>query len=331
MERVFLPIQMNPELTLPISGSFGYASTQDPHVSVAELLKTADQAMYRAKQNPNAGANAAGEVIASRGRTVHRTELLQALKADGLEMYLHPIGSMKHGEVVGFEVLPRWQHPNYGLLELEHFHPLLVHSEEGKAFDRWLILTAAKLSASFQDQGFHLGIGINLTRRQLDDGSFVEFMREAVPYFADGKVDLTLEIIESPHFRDHDLAFSALQQVREMGAQVVLDDFGSGASSMVFASQLPLDFIKLHKNISHDLRTAPGKRRYAGAVIAFAHEIGVPVVASGIHSTDDAELLKTQCDLIQGRLWSEPMTVPEVQACALQDETLRALRLRRKA
>ena len=330
-ERVFLPVQVTSELTLPVGGSFGYACTQDPHVSVAELLKAADTAMYRAKQNPDAGPIVAGEVIEFREKTANRTELLHALKTDGLEMYLHPIGSVRNGLVVGFEVLPRWQHPDYGLLELEHFHPLLVHSEEGKAFDRWLILTAARLSASFQDRGFNIGIGINLTRRQLDDGSFVDFMRETSPCFADGMVDLTLEIVESPHFRDHDLAFSALQQAREMGAQVVLDHFGGGTSSMEFASRLPLDFIKLHEDLSHDLHKTPGRTRYLQALIAFSHGLGVPVVASGIHSEDDVEVLSTlQCDLIQGKLWSEPLTLAEVEQCFLRDDVQRAFRLRRK-
>jgi EAL domain-containing protein (putative c-di-GMP-specific phosphodiesterase class I) len=175
--------------------------------------------------------------------TVHRTELLQALTTDGLEMYLHPIGSVKNGLVVGFEVLPRWQHPDYGLLELEHFHPMLVHSEEGKAFDRWLILTAARLSANFQDRGFHIGIGVNLTRRQL-----------------------------------------------------VLDHFGGGTSSMEFASRLPLDFIKLNEDLSHDLSNAPER----------------------------------QCDLIQGKLWSEPLTLAEVEQCFLRDDVQSAFRLKRK-
>ncbi|MFC3853215.1 putative bifunctional diguanylate cyclase/phosphodiesterase [Salinispirillum marinum] len=314
VERVFQPIEINASLTLPIGASFGYACTQDAQISAEDLLKAADQAMYRAKQQMHASTVTAGDVVESREKSQNRAELVRALKTDGLEMYIQPVISPKHGKTIGFEVLPRWQHPEYGLLELEHFHPLLIHSEEGKAFDRWLILSAAKLSASFKDQGFDIGIGINLTRRQLDDGSFVDIMREAIPYFADGKVDLTLEIIESPHFRDHALAFSALQQAREMGGQVVLDHFGGNASSMTFAAKVPLDFIKLHHDLCKDLHVNPDRQRYVGALIAFAHELGLPVVASGIGSKEDAERLNDlNCDLIQGNLWHKPMTVQEAQ------------------
>lgn len=331
-ERVFQPVRVSADLTIPIGGSFGFACTQDADASVAELLKAADLAMYRAKENLNTSFVVAGEVIESFEKRQRRAEFVQALKTDVLELYLQPVISLKHDLVIGFEVLPRWQHPEYGLLELEHFHPLLIHSEEGKAFDRWLILTAAKLSANFQNQGFDIGIGINLTRRQLDEGSFVDFMREAKPFFADGRVDLTLEIIESPHFRDEAMAFSALQQAREMGSQVVLDHFGSGISSMVFASRVPLDFIKLHDDLCHDLRNNQERKRYAGALIAFSHELGVPVVASGIGNEDDAELLRAmKCDLIQGNLWWKPMSLQEIQNQFLRKNQHDHYVLRRKA
>lgn len=100
---------------------------------------------------------------------------------------------------------------------------------------------------------------------------------------------------------------------------------------MEFASRLPLDFIKLHENLSHDLRKAPERQRYLQALIAFSHGLGVPVVASGIHSEDDVEVLSTlQCDLIQGKLWSEPLTLAEVEQCFLRDDVQSAFRLRRK-
>lgn len=312
IERVFQPVEINANLTLPVGASFGYACTQDAQVSAEELLKAADQAMYQAKQNKHASTVTAGAVIESWEKSQNRAELVRALATDGLEMYIQPVISLKHGKTIGFEVLPRWQHPEYGLLELEHFHPLLIHSEEGKAFDRWLILTAAKLSADYKTWGFDIGFGINLTRRQLDAGSFVDIMREAIPFFDNGQVDLTLEIIESPHFRDQNLAFSALQQAREMGSQVVLDDFGGGTSSMTFAAKVPLDFIKLHHDLCQGLHSNPEQQHYVAALIAFSHGLGKRVVASGVNNEQDADILRAlNCDLIQGNFWFKPMTVQE--------------------
>jgi diguanylate cyclase (GGDEF)-like protein len=319
--RIFQPMQISAELTLPVNGSFGYVCTQDARASIAELLKAADQAMYRAKQTRQISAVVAGEIVETTEDTQNRAEFLETLQADGLEMYLQPVLSGTQREIIGFEVLPRWQHPEYGLLELEHFHPMLVHSEEAKAYDRWLILTAAKLSAGFQEQGYNIGIGINLTRRQLDNGSFIEYLHDATALFPDGRVDLTLEIIESPHFLDDVLAFSALQQAREMGSQVVLDHFGSTSSSMAFASKVPLDFIKLHKHVCRDLQDNPGRQRYASALIAFAHGLGVSAVAAGIESEEDAAILSAMnCDLIQGNLWVKPMTMPEITRQILTNE-----------
>lgn len=329
--RVFQPMQITAELTLPVNGSFGYVCTQDAHASIAELLKAADQAMYRAKQTRQISTVVAGEIVETPEDIQNRAEFLETLQADGLEMYLQPVLSGTQREIIGFEVLPRWQHPEYGLLELEHFHPMLVHSEEAKAYDRWLILTAAKLSASFQEQGYNVGIGVNLTRRQLDNGSFIEYLHDATPYFSDGRVDLTLEIIESPHFLDDALAFSALQQAREMGSQVVLDHFGSTSSSMAFASKVPLDFIKLHKHVCRDLRDNPERQRYANALIAFAHGLGVSAVAAGIEHEDDAAILSAMnCDLIQGNLWIKPMTMPEITREILTNPDS-AFALRRKS
>lgn len=322
LERVFQPVTINNDLTLSISGSFGYACTQDPQASIEDLLKAADQAMYQHKNSPHEEGGLFGRVIDGRKIRIDTDGKLDGLKTNELEMYLYPIVSLESEEIIGFEVLPRWDHAKYGLLELEHFHPLLLGSEEGKLFDRWLIHTAARFSAEMKDKGFDIGIGINLTRRQLDDGSFVEFMSETIPYFPDGRVDITLEIVESPYFQQNHFTFSALQQAREMGGQVVLDHFGSDKSSINFVTQVPLDFIKLDKSLSLDLHKQPDKQRYVSSLIAFSHELGHPVVASGIESEADFSTLKALgCDLIQGALWLKPMTLNQVKT-QLLDGTL---------
>jgi EAL domain-containing protein (putative c-di-GMP-specific phosphodiesterase class I) len=115
-----------------------------------------------------------------------------------------------------------------------------------------------------------------------------------------------------------------------MGSQVVLDHFGSTSSSMAFASKVPLDFIKLHGDVCHDLHDNPERQRFVGALIAFAHALGVSAVASGIEREDDAAILTAMdCDLIQGNLWLKPMTLPEITREFLTDDDS-AFSLRRK-
>ena len=320
LERVFKPIQINKDLHLTVGGSYGYASTHDPKTSIEDLLKAADQAMYLHKKNPHQAGLEVGKSIDSRKVSIQPEHIREAIQTKALEMYLYPLVSLSKNEVIGFEVLPRWDHPNFGSLDLEHFQPLLLASEDGKMFDRWLIHNAAKFSASMKEQGYNIGVGINLTRRQLDDGSFVEYMRETSSYFADGRVDLTLEIVESPYFKDNAFTFSALQQARDMGGQVVLDHFGNEKSSFSFVTQIPLDFIKLHESLSHDLKNQPDKQRYIASLIAFSHRLGHPVVASGINNKEDFTILKALgCDLIQGALWLKPMSLKEVEEQLLND------------
>jgi len=320
LDRVFKPIKISKDINLSIGGSYGYACTEDHKARVEDLLKAADQAMYLHKKNPHQAGLSVGQIVDRRKISQQTESILNALKTQELEMFLYPLVSMGKNEVIGFEVLPRWHHPTYGTLELEHFQPLLLASEDGKIFDRWLIHTAAKFSAAMQEQGYNIGIGINLTRRQLDDGSFVEFMRETASYFADGRVDLTLEIVESPYFRNNAFTFSALQQARDMGGQVVLDHFGNEKSSFSFVTQIPLDFIKLHESLTHDLKSQRDKQRYVASLIAFSHRLGHPVVASGINEEDDFTILKSLgCDLIQGGLWLKPMSLKQIEEQLLND------------
>jgi len=116
-----------------------------------------------------------------------------------------------------------------------------------------------------------------------------------------------------------------------MGSQVVLDHFGSTKSSMAFAAKVPLDFIKLHDDVCHNLVANPERQHYARALIDYAHALNTFVVASGIGNQDDADILTAlNCDLIQGSLWLKPMTVDEVIEEYVENSQTSEFILRRK-
>lgn len=311
--NLFAPFTLPDGQAYQLNASAGVAFTADSEVNPEELIDSADAAMYKAK---GAGKQqvAIGTALKTGATHLARGHFEEALVNEDIELFFQPVLSLPEKLTIGFEVLPYWHHPERGLLSHDHFQEFIDNSAAGQAFNRWLINEVAQLSAKFKRDGYDIGMGINMMPAQIESGSFVDTLQEVRRYFDDGQVDLTLEIVETIQFQDNDLAFSALEHAREMGCQVVLDDFGTGLSSITFASRLPLDFIKLHASAVHSLDRKPERQRLATAIIQFAHALGYRVLASGVRRQAESELLeKLGCDMIQGGLLNQPLSLEHVR------------------
>lgn len=312
--NLFTPLTLPDGAVHQPSASAGVAFTTDSEIAPETLIENADAAMYRAKRGGRQQV-ALGDTLQTHSGRLARDQFEEALSRGDIELYFQPVLALKQQLTIGFEVLPYWQHAERGLLEPDAFQEFIDHSPAGQAFNRWLINEAAQHSAWFKHQGYDIGMGINMTRAQIETGSFIDTLQEVRGYFSDNQVDLTLEIVETIQFQDSDLAFSVLEHAREIGCQVVLDDFGTGASSMTFAARVPLDFIKLHPSVVRGLDRRPEKQRLVTGIIRFAHELGHRVLASGVRSQQEADILEQLgCDMIQGHLLDPPMDIQQVMS-----------------
>ena len=311
------------------SASVGVAYTDDAAVAAQTLLEAADHAMYEAKRGGknrlvSASALQTAQALSARAR------FAQALQRGELHLRYYPLFALNRGVTVGFEAFPYWQHPERGLLGPDEFLDLVDGGPVGEAYSRWQIDAAAQFAGWLDTTGFYVGMGLNLTRTQIETGNFLEPLRAAGHYYVNGCADLTLEFLETMQFGSIELAAQVLQQARDLGAYIVLDDFGSGVSSLTLLSKLPLNLVKLHPSVVQDVDTHPAQHRTVAGLIAIAHAMGVRVVAGGVKRAEELAVLNDLgCDLVQGPMLAEPLTAEELKRIYIDAEVPPKFPLRR--
>lgn len=316
-ERLFTslrqPLWLEPGVEYHPGASLGLAFTRDAQLTPEALVEAADLAMYQAKHSGKNRLTVAKPQDQS-GVTRRHSPFLAALRQGDLHLRFLPVINLARGDTVGFEALPHWQHPELGLLGSEHFAHLADAPGTGETFHRWLIHQSARLAARLKRAGYRLGIGFNMPRDQIETSAFLETLRNARSLFDDGRLDLTLEIVESIQFDDLTLACKVLEEARGLGVQVVLDDFGSGVSSVTYANRLPLDIIKMDPEVVRHIDQRLESQRVATGIIAMAHATGRRVAAGGVTRPEELAVLKRlQCDFAQGPVFAAPMPIDTLE------------------
>lgn len=329
LEVVRTPLMLSIGVQHVPSASVGVAYTDDVAVAAQTLLEAADHAMYEAKRGGknrlvSASALQTAQAVSARAR------FAQALQRGELHLRYYPLFALNRGVTVGFEAFPYWQHPERGLLGPDEFLDLVDGGPVGEAYSRWQIDAAAQFAGWLDTTGFYVGMGLNLTRTQIETGNFLEPLRAAGHHYVNGCADLTLEFLETMQFGSIELAAQVLQQARDLGAYIVLDDFGSGLSSLTLLSKLPLNLVKLHPSVVQDVDTHPAQHRTVAGLIAMAHAMGVRVVAGGVKRAEELAVLNDLgCDLVQGPMLAEPLTAEELKRIYIDAEVPPKFPLRR--
>lgn len=315
LDDVIQPYALDNGERVTVSASVGIAFTTAHATTSTALLDAADAAMYEAKQlGKNCIAVADTQLNESLAEDAHM-RIKAAFEQGELELYFQPILSLATNEIISFEALARWRHPEMGVLGPQHFIDTIIHSSLSLPFGRWLIDQAGQVASRLRGHGHHALIGVNLSQDQIETGAFIEALSATRHRYDLSAPFLVAEVLESTHFHDLDLdlACSLLSEARQLGALVALDDFGSGISSITYASQLPLNTLKVDRSAVMHVDTRQDQRQFISGIIAMGHAMQRDVLAEGIET--DAQLTTVRelgCDLVQGFLIGKPMPYHEL-------------------
>lgn len=287
--------------------------------SVDQLLKNADIAMFKAKEQ-------------GRNRFVFYSDMMNQVLVERMEIekYLHtalenneftlfyqPQIDIILGKISGFEALLRWNNPNLGFVSPQKFIQIAEDTHLIKPIGEWVLKTACSFLKNIHSQGYHdYTISVNISVLQLIQEDFVDTVMqilestELAPHF------LELEITESVLVESFDTMVAKLQILKEKGIHIALDDFGKGYSSLSYLKQLPITSLKIDKCFIDDIAFESKSSKLIGAIVAMGRDMELCVIAEGVETEQQLAFLKEyQCNEIQGYLFSKPL--PENQVIQL--------------
>jgi diguanylate cyclase (GGDEF)-like protein/PAS domain S-box-containing protein len=305
-----------------VTTSIGIAVYPGDGDDADSLLRSADTAMYRAKESGR--DNCQLYTPAMNARIVERLALENDLRR-GLErgefvVYYQPQVNIRSGQVVGVEALVRWQHPERGLVLPAEFIPVAEETGLIVPLGEWVLRTACAQNKACQDAGLPpMRVAVNLSARQFQQRNLTDTVAQALEETGLAPDLLQLEITEGVAMQDVDFTITTLQGLREMGVQIAMDDFGTGYSSLGYLKRFPMDAVKIDRSFVRDLTVDPNDAAIATTVITMAHSLKLSVIAEGVETEEQLAFLDEQeCDEMQGYLFSKPVPA------AVLDETLRA-------
>ena len=291
--------------------------------SVNNLLKNADTAMYRAKER---GRNGFQFYTAGMNtRTIERLELeaglRRALKNNEFVLYYQPKIAIDNRQIIGAEALIRWQYKKLGLIPPLKFIPIAEETGLIVPIGEWVIRTACKQIASWQEAGFSdLRMAVNISARQFKDSDIAKVVLDAVIQTNIEPQHLEVEITESMLMEDTSINISALKELKEHGVHISIDDFGTGYSSLSYLKRFHINALKIDQSFIRDLTTDSDDAAIASAVIALGQSLRLTVVAEGVETEEQLIFLKTHgCHEAQGYLFSKPLPAEDF-AQLLQEE-----------
>jgi diguanylate cyclase (GGDEF)-like protein/PAS domain S-box-containing protein len=296
-----------------ITASIGLALAESQPNRTDEVLKDAELAMYHAKRIGGDRIEIFKPAMRSRktDRLTMESELRRAIEREEIKVLYQPIVRLEDRAIAGFEALARWDHPKLGRLSPVEF--ITIAEEIGLISDLGLFVLerTARQLAFWQttSRGREpIFASVNVSSRQLLRHDLIQDLRSVLSRSALARGTLKLEITESLVMENPEHAAQMLTRIKELGAGLSLDDFGTGHSSLAYLQRFPFDTIKIDQSFVRT--TATGKRPVIlHSIIALAHDLGMEVVAEGAESDSDAvELYQMGCEYAQGFAFGEPMS-----------------------
>jgi len=299
-----------------VSGSIGIATFPDDAGDAATLLRNADAAMYRAKEQGKANYQFfTAELNAQVSeRMIIKNGLSKAMERNEFMLYYQPKCDLATGRMVGVEALLRWRSADMGMVSPVKFIPVMEETGLIGQVGEWAIETACHQHREWRNAGFpFMRVAVNLSVRQLRQNNLDEVVADILKRTGIDASGLELEITESMIMKDTENAIALLQRLRGMGIHLAMDDFGTGYSSLSYLKRFPLDTIKIDRSFVNDIATDPDDLEIIRTIIQMGHSLRRRIVAEGVETEEQRKLLrKLKCDEMQGYLVSPPVPASEI-------------------
>jgi diguanylate cyclase (GGDEF)-like protein len=312
-----VPIRV-PEAETKVSVSIGITTVDDPSIGAEAVIREADVAMYRAKELGRARYELFDD--ASRQRATERVELESALggalERSEMTIEYQPRISFDGGPpLVGFEALIRWVHPERGLIAPREFIPVAEDTGQVVEIGKYVLERAVAQLSRWRQVRPDLTMSVNLSLRQLEDGSLPSMVASAIRTSDIDPKALCLEISECDVTRDPETALHALEGLKTAGVCIAIDDYGTGSASLSSLKRLPVDTLKIHESFIAGIGNGSADTSIVAAVVELGHALGLQVVAEGVETdTQLAQLRELGCDGAQGFLLGRPVPEGDVEA-----------------
>lgn len=280
--------------------------------NVESIVKHADAAMYRAKEyGRNTVCQYTPELTTSvKERVTLETSLRWALERDELSLAYQPQVSATAGHVVGVEALVRWYHPQLGWISPSRFIPMAEDIGLIGRIGNWVLRKVCHKARELQNGGLPpIRLAVNLSERQINQDFVDRILAPTLDEYGLPPSLLELEISESFVMVHADSSIPVLEMIQDMGVVLAIDDFGSGSSSLAHLKRLPIHTLKIDQSLVRDIPHDPNDEAIARAVVALGHSMGLRVVAEGVETEQQRDVLRREgCDLLQGYLYSRPLS-----------------------
>ncbi|MBD2775944.1 EAL domain-containing protein [Iningainema sp. BLCCT55] len=309
-----LPFNLN-EQEVFITVSIGIALSATGYSQPEDMLRDADIAMYRAKNQ----APARYEIFNTRMhqkavvRLQMETDLRRAIERQEFLMYYQPIVSLETGRIIGFESLLRWQHPQRGLVSPTKFIPIAEETELICCIDKWVMGESIRQMQHWQQiQSVPLSISVNVCHKQFIQPNLVEQISQIIQETSFDANHLKLEITEKVMMEQS--ATTKLTQLKALGIRLAIDDFGTGYSSLSRLHSFPIDELKIDRSFVRKINTEQGKQ-ITETIITLSQKLRVDVTAEGIETAQQlAQIRNLKCQYGQGYFFSPPLPSQSAEA-----------------
>jgi diguanylate cyclase (GGDEF)-like protein len=294
-----------------VSASIGIAICPIDGRDSEELFRKADTAMYRAKDGGRGRFVYFEERMNAEAveRMALERELRQGLLRNEFTLHFQPQVDLRTARITGAEALLRWNHPTRGLVSPADFMAAAEETGLIEEIGRRVIFDACAQHAAWRAAGVNPPrIAVNVSGRQFRRGDLIKVVEDALRTTATPGHALEIEVTESVFMDENANAAAVLRQLRQMGLQVAIDDFGTGYSSLSYLKRLPVDVLKIDRSFIADMTEDYEARVVVEAIVTLAHTLRKSVVAEGVETADQLDLLRTwQCEMVQGFYFSRPL------------------------
>ena len=316
LEAVALPIVLDNGSELKITVSMGIAYFPEHAKTVGHLIKHADTALYDAKLK---GKNRFSEYTPSQeGESAKQLEEMEknlsyAIDNNQLDVFFQPKMVAKTEDIMGFEALVRWEHPELGLISPGLFIPLAEQTGLIHKIGYLVLHKSCQMLKQWQDQfGLMLNMSVNLSPLQLSDDKLMDRIKQVIKNTKIHPKYLDFEITESEKFENVSDALKMMRKIVDAGCTLSIDDFGTGHSTLEYIRKIPAKTLKIDQTFVKNIGLSPDDEAILDATIDIAKRVGHKIVAEGVETKFQKEfLIECGCDFAQGYYYNKPMPLEQ--------------------